>query len=108
VKSFLFPGWGQSALGGRRRALAFAAAEVLFMGLAAAYGVKGHRSYERYRDARTPEDARRLRLQTERYDRRRNQALAAGGVVWMVNMVDILRAVRRVAARDPQPVQRSR
>ena len=88
-KSLLFPGLGQLAEKQYVKAAVFASGEIFCLALVVVNIGKGNDAYRSYRDATDRDEAAAWRLQTEKYDRRRNTAILAAAGVWVLNMIDI-------------------
>jgi hypothetical protein len=88
-RSLLFPGLGQLAEKQYVKAAVFATAEIFCLVKVAVNIGKGSDAYRNYRDAMDASAAVEWRLQTARYDRRRNTAILAAAGVWVLNMIDI-------------------
>jgi len=88
-KSLVFPGLGQLAEKQYVKAVVFASAEIFCLAQVVIHIGKGSEAYRKYRDAKDTTAAVAWRLQTEKYDRRRNTAILAGAGVWVLNMIDI-------------------
>lgn len=88
-KSLLFPGLGQLAEKQYVKAAVFASAEIFCLAQVVIHIGKGSEAYHNYRDAKDTAAAVEWRLQTEKYDRRRNTAILASAGVWVLNMIDI-------------------
>jgi hypothetical protein len=88
-KSLLFPGLGQLSEKQYVKAALFGAAEIFCLVEVIIFRGNGNKAYKKYRDAVDFETAVDFRLQTEKYDRRRNTAILAAAGVWVLNMIDI-------------------
>ena len=88
-RSLLFPGLGQLGEKQYVKAALFGSAEILCLAQVLIFMGKGNNAYKKYRDAIDYETAVGFRLQTEKYDRRRNTAILAAAGVWALNMIDI-------------------
>ncbi|HUU06050.1 MAG TPA: DUF5683 domain-containing protein [Patescibacteria group bacterium] len=88
-KSLLFPGLGQLAEKQYVKAAVFASGEIFCLALVVVNLGKGNDAYHSYRDATDMDQATAWRLQTEKFDRRRNTAILAAAGVWVLNMIDI-------------------
>ncbi len=88
-KSLIFPGLGQLAEKQYLKAALFASAEIFCLVEVAVNIGKGNDAYRNYRDAMDAASAVEWRLQTTKYDRRRNTAILAAAGVWVLNMIDI-------------------
>lgn len=89
AKSLLVPGWGQFAEGRIVEGIAFLGSTVFCLIETFRNNRQGNENYALYKAAAGRDDAVRYRALTERYDRRRNQMLLAGGAVWALNLLDI-------------------
>jgi len=99
-KSLLFPGLGQLAEKQYVKAAVFASAEIFCLIKVAINIGKGNEAYRNYRDAKDPAAAVEWRLQTAKYDRRRNTAILAGAGVWVLNMIDIFVFAKKKYGRN--------
>ena len=99
-KSLLFPGLGQLAEKQYVKAAVFAAAEIFCLAQVVIHIGKGNEAYRNYRDAVDAAAAVEWRLQTEKYDRRRNTAILAGAGVWVLNMIDIFVFAKKKYGRN--------
>jgi hypothetical protein len=88
-RSLLFPGLGQLGEKQYIKAALFGGAEIFCLARVLFFMGKGNSAYKKYRDAIDYESAVEFRLQTEKYDRRRNSAILAAAGVWVLNMIDI-------------------
>jgi hypothetical protein len=75
--------------------LIFASLEAAAITTAVVFAVRGSRAYDRYKEATTAEEALRFRQETIDADRVRNASIAAGVLVWGLNIVDAALAERR-------------
>lgn len=98
-KSLLFPGLGQLAEKQYVKAAVFASAEIFCLVKVAINISKGTEAYRNYRDAKDAA-AMEWRLQTVKYDRRRNTAILAGAGVWVLNMIDIFVFAKKKYGRN--------
>ena len=89
-RSLLFPGLGQLSEKQYVKAALFGSAEILCLAQVLIFRGKGNEAYHNYRDVKDTAAAVEWRLQTEKYDRRRNTAILAAAGVWVLNMIDIL------------------
>ncbi len=99
-KSLLFPGLGQLAEKQYVKAVVFASAEIFCLLKVAVYIGQGNKAYHNYRDAKDAVAASAWRLQTAKYDRRRNTAILAGAGVWILNMIDIFVFAKKKYGRN--------
>jgi hypothetical protein len=100
-KSLLFPGLGQLAEKQYVKAAVFASGEIFCLALVVVNLGKGNDAYRSYRDATDRDEAAAWRLQTEKFDRRRNTAILAAAGVWVLNMIDIFVYAKKKYGRQP-------
>jgi hypothetical protein len=99
-KSLLFPGLGQLGEKQYVKAALFASAEIFCLAQVFINAGKGNDAYWQYRDAKDVAAATEWRLQTERFDRRRNTAILAAAGVWVLNMIDIFIFAKKKYGRN--------
>ena len=99
-KSLLLPGWGQLSEKRLIEGIFFLAAEAACLYEIVANNHLGNENYARYKAAGTMDDAVSFRRLTEKYDKRRNQALLAGAAVWAANLLDIYLIVKNKKQKD--------
>ncbi|MBE0665319.1 MAG: hypothetical protein IH584_05800 [Candidatus Aminicenantes bacterium] len=99
-KSLVFPGLGQLAEKQYVKAAVFASAEIFCLARIVIEIGKGAEAYRNYRDAKDALAATEWRLQTEKYDRRRNTAILAAAGVWVLNMIDIFVFAKKKYGRN--------
>jgi hypothetical protein len=99
-KSLLLPGWGQISEKRFIEGIFFLAAEAACLYEIVSNNHLGNENYARYKAAETMDDAVSYRRLTEKYDKRRNQALLAGAAVWAANLLDIYLIVKNKKQKD--------
>jgi hypothetical protein len=99
-KSLIFPGLGQLAEKQYVKAAVFASAEIFCLAQVVIQIGKGNEAYRNYRDAKDAAAAVEWRLQTAKYDRRRNTAILAAAGVWVLNMIDIFVFAKKKYGRN--------
>ena len=99
-KSLVFPGLGQLAEKQYVKAAVFASAEIFCLAQVVVQMGMGNEAYRNYRDAKDALAAAEWRLQTEKYDRRRNTAILAAAGVWVLNMIDIFVFAKKKYGRN--------
>ena len=88
-KSLIFPGWGQLIEKQYLKGIFFMSSEILCITQAIINNNRANKFYKKYREANNSNDAAAFRLETERFDKRRNTFILAGTIVWVANMIEI-------------------